>query len=126
MGVDELQGVVGGGAAQVDHEGSPLVHRSGPVVGVAGGEIDLNTGASEDISRKAICFIFINVLIDDSPASATNCFLGPLSRFTMVDNGCDVAMAGSPSVSSHRLTISKHSSSLKLMISREGHLIIVS
>ena len=88
MGVDELQGVVGGGAAQVDNEGSSLVHRSGPVVCVAGGEIDLNTGASEDISRKAICFIFINVLIDDSPASATDCVLGSLSRLTMVENNC--------------------------------------
>ena len=93
MGVDELQGVVGGGAAQVDHEGSPLVHRSGPVVGVAGGEIDLNTGASEDIPRKAICFIFINVLIDDSPASATNSVLGSPSLclrlgLAVVDNYC--------------------------------------
>ena len=93
MGVDELQGVVGGGAAQVDNEGSSLVHRSGPVVGVAGGQIDLNTGASEDISRKAICFIFINVLIDDSPASATNSFLGSPSLclrlgLAVVDNYC--------------------------------------
>ena len=88
MGVDQLQGVVGVGAAHVDDEGPPLVHGSGPVVGVARGLVDLNARPSENVTSKAICFVFINVFVDDSPAGATDCILGPLRLSLAVVDNC--------------------------------------